>query len=66
MAEKGKILIVESPTKAKIISKFLSGYKVLSSKGHIKDLPENELGVDEHNNFKPTYVIIPGKEKIVE
>jgi len=60
-----KIVIVESPTKAKTISKFLtSEYKVLSSFGHIRDLPKSKLGVEIENNFKPKY-IIPKKAKRV-
>ena len=61
-----EILIVESPTKAKTISKILrGGMKVLSTKGHIKDLPKTKLGVKIENNFEPTYIIIKGKGKIV-
>src|SRR3990167_6583861 len=57
------LVIVESPTKSKTISKFLGKeYKVLSSFGHIRDLPKSELGVDVENNFKPKY-IIPAKSK---
>jgi len=53
-----KLIIVESPTKANTIKKFLGkGYEVLSSFGHIRDLPKNELGVDVENNFEPKYVI---------
>ena len=48
------VVIVESPAKAKTIEKFLGkDYKVVSSYGHIVDLPSNELGVDIHNGFKP-------------
>lgn len=58
-----KLLIVESPTKAKTITKFLGkGYKVVSSFGHIRDLPAKEMGVDIEHNFKPKYVI-PAKSK---
>lgn len=58
-----KLVIVESPTKAKTISKFLgSGYKVLSSFGHVRDLPKNDLGIDIENNFTPRY-IVPTKAK---
>ena len=58
-----KLVIVESPTKAKTISKFLSkDYSVESSFGHIRDLPAKELGIDIKNNFEPTYVI-PDKAK---
>jgi len=57
------LIIVESPTKAKTISKFLNGkYRVESSFGHIRDLPSRELGVDLENNFTPKYVI-PTKAK---
>lgn len=58
-----KLVIVESPTKAKTISRFLeSDYQVLSSYGHIRDLPKGRLGVDLKNNFQPDYVI-PEKAK---
>lgn len=60
------LIIVESPAKIKTITKFLGkDYKLEASLGHIRDLPKKELGVSEDNNFTPTYVIIPGKEKIV-
>src|SRR3989339_236837 len=52
------LVIVESPTKAKTIQKFLGkDYKVESSFGHIMDLPQKELGVDVNDNYEPTYVI---------
>ena len=55
-----KLIIVESPTKAKTISKFLGrDYKVLSSFGHIRDLPTKEIGVDTLHDFTPTYVVPP-------
>ena len=61
------LVIVESPTKSRIISKFLSrDYKVLSSYGHIRDLPKSELGVDIERNFKPKYVIPAKARKIVK
>jgi len=57
------LVIVESPTKAKTISKFLGkDYTVLSSFGHIRDLPKSALGVDTEHDFKPKYVI-PTKAK---
>lgn len=58
------LVIVESPTKAKTISKMFEGrkYKVLSSFGHVRDLPQKELGVETSGNFKATYVI-PDKAK---
>ncbi|OGF26228.1 DNA topoisomerase I [Candidatus Falkowbacteria bacterium RIFOXYB2_FULL_47_14] len=53
-----KLVIVESPTKAKTITKFLdSSYKIESSFGHVRDLPKKEIGVDIDNNFEPKYVI---------
>lgn len=61
-----KLLIVESPTKAKTISKFLgSDFIVKSSFGHIRDLPKSELGVDVEHNFEPRYVTPRDKQKIV-
>ena len=52
------LVIVESPTKARTIEKFLgSDYVIASSYGHVRDLPKGELGVDVENNFKPKYVI---------
>ena len=53
------LVIVESPAKARTINKFLgAGYEVLSSVGHVKDLPKKDLGVDIDNGFAPTYVVI--------
>lgn len=58
-----KLIIVESPTKAKTISKLIkNGFKVESSFGHVRDLPKSKLGVDLENNFEPQYVI-PTKAK---
>lgn len=58
-----KLVIVESPTKAKTISQFLGkGFTILSSMGHVRDLPKSKLGVDVENNFEPHY-IIPIKAK---
>ena len=65
-----KLVIVESPSKTKTISKYLgSDYKVVSSKGHIRDLATSGkygLGVDIENNFKPNYVTIKGKKKVID
>ncbi|MFH1288498.1 MAG: type I DNA topoisomerase [bacterium] len=62
-----KLLIVESPAKAKTINKYLGGdFIVRSSMGHIKDLPKTKLGVDAENNFEPQYKIIKGREKVVK
>ncbi len=58
-----KLLIVESPTKAKTIQKFLgSGYTVLSSFGHIRDLPKNKMGVDFKHGFEAEYVVPDDKK----
>jgi len=61
-----KLVTVESPTKAKTISKFLgSDYVIESSFGHVRNLSRRELGVDIEHNFEPKYTIIPkAKEKI--
>ena len=60
------LVIVESPTKAKTISKILGDdFRVISSMGHIIDLPAKKLGVDVEDEFKPTYVVIPGRKKIL-
>ena len=64
------LVIVESPSKSKTIEKYLgSDYKVVSSKGHIRDLATTGkfgLGVDLENNFKPNYVPIKGKKKVID
>ncbi len=61
-----KLVIVESPAKAKTIEKFLgSEYVVKSSYGHIRDLSKKNLGIDINNNFTPTYEVDPDKKKIV-
>jgi DNA topoisomerase-1 len=61
------LLIVESPTKVKTLSKFLGKeFTIKASVGHIKDLPKKELGVDIDNNLNPTYVVIEGKEKVLK
>ena len=61
-----KLLIVESPAKAKTISKYLGrGYKVEASQGHVRDLPKSQLGVDVENNFEPKYITIRGRGDIL-
>ncbi|MBI1908376.1 type I DNA topoisomerase, partial [Candidatus Uhrbacteria bacterium] len=61
-----KLLIVESPTKAKTIGKFLgNGYKILSSFGHIRDLPKKSTGVDVEHGFAPTYEVPTEKKQKV-
>jgi len=60
------LVIVESPTKQKTISKILGdGFTVKSSFGHVRDLPEKELGVDEEHDFKPVYAVIEKAKKNV-
>ena len=62
-----KLVIVESPAKAKTIQKYLgSDYEVVASMGHVRDLPEKRLSVDVKKNFQPKYDIIKGKEKLVQ
>lgn len=64
---KKSLVIVESPSKAKTINKYLgSGYIVKASIGHIKNLPEDRLGVDIDGDFKPEYVPIKGKQKTIK
>ncbi|MGB9779286.1 type I DNA topoisomerase [Caldanaerobacter sp.] len=61
------LVIVESPAKAKTISKFLGkNFKVAASQGHVRDLPKSQLGVDIENNFAPKYITIRGKGEIIE
>ncbi len=61
-----KLIIVESPAKVHTIKKFLgSGYDVVASAGHIRDLPKSRLGVDTANNFEPEYITIRGKGEIM-
>ncbi|HZS12088.1 MAG TPA: toprim domain-containing protein, partial [Nitrospirales bacterium] len=60
------LIIVESPAKARTITKYLGrGYTVMASVGHVKDLPPSKLGVDVAHNFKPQYVTIKGKAKVL-
>ncbi|WP_300159025.1 type I DNA topoisomerase [Solidesulfovibrio sp.] len=60
------LIIVESPAKVKTIKKFLgNAYAVEASVGHVRDLPQKKLGVDEKEDFAPQYQIIPGKQKVV-
>jgi DNA topoisomerase I len=61
-----KLVIVESPSKAKTIKKYLgSNYEVIASAGHIIDLPSSKFGIDIDNNFKPEFKTMKGKTKIV-
>lgn len=62
-----QLVIVESPTKVKTIGKYLGKeYKVLSSKGHIRDLPKSKLGIDVEHDFAPDYQVMVGKEAVVK
>ncbi|MDY3278908.1 MAG: type I DNA topoisomerase, partial [Eubacteriales bacterium] len=66
MAASSKLIIVESPAKARTIAKFLGrGYKVEASQGHVRDMPKSQLGVDVDNNFAIKYITIHGRGKIL-
>lgn len=61
------LVIVESPTKAKTIEKYLGkNYKVIASKGHVRDLPKSRMGVDTENDYEPDYITIRGKGPVVK
>lgn len=63
----GFLVIVESPTKARTLKKFLgSRYRVLASQGHLIDLPKSKLGIDLENGFAPRYITIRGKGKVLQ
>ncbi len=66
MATASKLIIVESPAKARTIARFLGrGYKVEASQGHVRDLPKSQLGVDVDNDFAMKYITIHGRGKIL-
>ncbi|MFH0913658.1 MAG: type I DNA topoisomerase [Candidatus Omnitrophota bacterium] len=66
MKKKNSLVIVESPTKAKTISQILGdNFSVVSSLGHLIDLPQKELGVDIEKDFTPSYVVLKGRQKVV-
>lgn len=66
-AKKKKLIIVESPSKAKTIGKYLgSTYKVVASVGHVRDLPKSKLGVNIEEDFEPQYINIRGKGDIIK
>ena len=61
-----KLVIVESPTKAKSITRMLgSNYKVRATYGHLRDLPKSKLGVDIEDDFEPKYIKVRGKAKTI-
>ncbi len=67
MAKPSNLVIVESPSKAKTIGKYLGpDYTVKASMGHLRDLPKSTMGVDLENNFEPQYVPVPGKENLIQ
>ena len=62
-----KLVIVESPAKAKTIGKYLGkDYEVTASMGHIRDLPASQLGIDIEHDYAPQYISIKGKEKLIK
>ena len=64
---KKTLVIVESPSKAKTIGKYLgSRYKVVASVGHVRDLPKSKLGIDVENDFEPQYISIRGKGDLIK
>lgn len=61
------LVIVESPAKAKTINKYLGrDFKVIASMGHVRDLPKSKLGVDVDDDFKPDYVVLPDRAKVIK
>jgi len=61
------LVVVESPTKVRTIKKYLGNkFNIAATVGHIKDLPEKEMGIDVENGFKPNYRTIPGKQRVVQ
>ena len=61
------LVIVESPSKAKTIEKYLgSKYKVLASNGHVRDLPKSQLGVDIEKDFEPKYITLRGRGDVID
>ncbi|MCU0563077.1 MAG: type I DNA topoisomerase [Desulfobacterales bacterium] len=61
------LVVVESPAKVRTIKKYLGNdYNVAATVGHIKDLPEREMGIDVEDGFAPKYTLIPGKQKVIQ
>ena len=66
-AAKHKLVIVESPAKARTIAKFLGrGYKVEACNGHVRDLPKSQIGVGPENDFEPKYITIRGRGDVLD
>ena len=66
MAKPSNLVIVESPSKAKTIGKYLGpDYTVKASMGHLRDLPKSKMGVDIENGFAPQYQPVRGKEDLI-
>ena len=64
--EQTNLVIVESPSKAKTIGKYLGpGYQVKASMGHLRDLPKSKMGIDFDNDFEPHYIPMKGKESVI-
>ena len=64
---KQNLVIVESPTKAKTIERYLGkNFKVVASKGHLRDLPKSKMGVDIEHNYEPHYISIRGKGDLIK
>ena len=67
MSKATKLVIVESPSKAKTIGKYLgSDYIVKASMGHLRDLPKSKMGVDLEQDFTPQYIPVRGKEDLIK
>ena len=66
MSKPSNLVIVESPSKAKTIGKYLGpDYVVKASMGHLRDLPKSKMGVDLEQNFTPEYIPVRGKEELI-
>ncbi|MBQ4336259.1 MAG: DNA topoisomerase I, partial [Lentisphaeria bacterium] len=66
MVQPYNLVIVESPSKAKTIGRYLgAGFTVKASMGHLRDLPKSKMGVDLENDFTPQYIPVKGKEELI-
>ena len=60
------LVVVESPAKAKTINKYIGdGFKIVASQGHLIDLPKSTMGIDIEDDFKPKFIVIPARKKIL-